>query len=170
MPTRTAELQYLRRILAAHRDRFLHESGSDHSHEQYFYKYNDESIFLAQVEVSGAFKGEHWKSLTCVVGIYYRQFPGYGKPRLDPAGRPIPTYRQARLTIGFERTLDQSSITSSLSNPILQYDRNIWHVLEDESNLAEVLHDMAVGLREVGYPTAARPTFSRARMLEKERR
>lgn len=168
MPSRATELKYVRRVLDAHATRFLDESGMDFYHDQFFYKYTDEAIYFAEVGVSGAFRGEHWKSLSCTLHIYYKDFPGFGKPPLHESGNPVPAYRQSRLRFIQERTIAQSEIYEKLSNTTLAFDRNFWHVLDDESNIPEVISDMATVLREKGLPLVQRDTYSRESMLERE--
>ncbi|MGY8829773.1 MAG: hypothetical protein ACKVIS_09515 [Pseudomonadales bacterium] len=168
MPSKATELKYVRRILQENADHFLRISGMDFYHDQFFYKYSDQEIYFAEVGVSGAFRGEHWKSLSCTIHIYYRNFPGYGKPPLHELGNPIPTYRQSRLRFGQERVIDQSSIIETLNNSSLKYDRNFWHVLDDESNVKEVLEDMARVIRDTGLPLVQKSIYSREAMLEKE--
>lgn len=168
IPSRAKQLQYLRRILEAHAEQFLVTSGMDYYHDQFFYKYTDESIQFAEVSVRSGFHGEHWKSLGCTLHLYFHNFPGFGKPRMHESGRPIPTYRQSRLRFGQDRTLDQSAIVATLNSERLKYDRGIWHVLDDESNVTEVLHDMAQALKVTGLPMVAKPIYGRAAMLERE--
>jgi hypothetical protein len=169
VPTRTTELKYLHRVLEANAENFLAASGMEFFHDRFFYKYEEDRILFAEIDVSGGLRGELWKSLACTLHIYYKDFPGFGKPPLHETGRAIPTYRQSRLRFVQERALDQSAIVERLENSTLKFDNTLWHVLDDESNVAEVLGDMARAIQRTGIPTAMKDTYSRAAMLAREK-
>jgi hypothetical protein len=167
MPSPAVELKYLRRILAGNADTFLSICGMTFYHDRIFYQYADEAIYFVSVGHSGGFRGEHWKALSCAINIHYKNFPGRSKPPLHSSGNPIPNGRHALLSFFLERTIDQSQIIDALQKPSLHFDRNFWHVLDDESNLGEVLHDIACVVRDQGLPLVMKPVYSRSAMLAK---
>lgn len=168
MASRTTELKYLRRILQQYSEDFLNISGMDFYHDCFFYKYCDDAIYFADIYLSGGWRGEGNKGLACCLNIFYKDFPGFSKPKIHETGNAIPT--NYRLRFGMERTLDQSSIIDTLNKPSLKYDRNFWHVLDDESNIKEVLENIATVIRDIGLPLVQKPIYSRAVKLEKEKK
>lgn len=169
MPSRTTELKYLRRVLNGYSEQFLIVSGMDFFHDHFFYKYTNEAIFFAEIDISGSFNGEHWKSLRCALHIHYKNFPKPKKLPLYETGNPIPTYMHSRLRFKQERSLDQSEIVVIPSNSSLnpeKYFSSVWHVMDDESNVTEVLNNIALVLRSTGLPHVQEPLYSRDAMLK----
>ena len=167
MPSRATEMKYLRRILGENASEFIDVSGMDFYHDRFFYKYTTDAIYFSEIGVSGSWRGENWKGLSCTLHIYYKNFPGYKEPPIHESGNPIPTYRQSRLSFGMDRTLDQAAIIENLDNTSLNYDKSIWHVLNDESNISEVVVNLSEVIRDVGLPLVQREIYSREKMLEK---
>lgn len=167
MATRATELKYLRRILETSKEDFLVASDMDYYHDQFFYKYEEETIFFAEIGVTGGLPDEFWKSLTCTMHIYYRDYPGYKSPPEDKNGKKIPTYRQSRLSFGMDRTLKQEHEIELTGNASLKYNRSFWLIPDDESNLGEVLSDMAKVIKDVGLPMVNKQHYSRQVMLTK---
>lgn len=167
--SRATELRYLRRILQNYSEQFLAISGMDFFHDHFFYKYVDGIIYFAEIDISGSFNGEFWKSLRCTLHVYYHPMKKKKKLPLHENGNLIPTYMHSRLHFSQERTLEQSEIRVIASNPALDYEkyfRKVWHIKDDESNVKDVLANIATVLCETGLPYVQQPLYSREAMLE----
>ncbi len=167
MPTRATELRYVRRVLDEIAPDFLKLSGMDFYNDQFFYKYTEESIFFAEIGLKGGLPDQFWKSLTCTMHIYYRDYPGYKNPPIHESGNMIPTYRQSRLSFGMDRQLNQEREVEDSGNPSLKYHKDFWFIIEDESNIKEAFYDMAGVIKNVGLPMVSKEQYSRAEMIKK---
>lgn len=152
-----AQIEYLERVLPRYEAMLMEASRATLRKGAAFVHRGEDRIAVFTLQGVEWLSSYCWKSLLSGVTLFWRNMPGDVEEREEdfPYGPRyhwhFPLYRQ---------DLDQSAIERAANRPP---NSTLWNVLPDESNLDEVMEDIAACWRKQGWGWLEKPAYSRER-------